>query len=197
VTEQLRPDRLTPVTATDVYLSLRRAWEAQITDVALDSPALRAALLVLLSQSAFETGFWKAIHWWNLGNAKHVPGDGRDYCAFRCSEVIGGKEVFLDPPNAGCEFAAFDSLDDGAAYYLTLLRYHFAPAWPAVLAGDVADFARRLKAARYYTADEAVYCAGLIRCLAQLDKQIGPDTQTDLAPSATAMLEPDPPDDAA
>ena len=187
--EQLRPDRLTPVNATDVYLALRRAWESQVTDVALDTEQLRASLLVLLSQSAFETGFWKATHWFNLGNAKHVPGDGHDYTQFRCSEVLGGKEVFIDPPNPGCSFVAFDTLDDGAAYYLTSLRKRFASAWPAVLAGDVADFAHRLKLARYYTASEPVYTAGLIRCLAVLDRQIGRDTVPEpLAADRSAFL---------
>lgn len=178
-----RPDKLTPVTTTDVYLALRRAWEDQVTDVALDSLALRGALLVLLSQWALETAFGKAVHWFNLGNAKHVDGDGHDFSVFRCSEVIRGQEQFMD-----CPFVAFDNLDEGAAYYLRSIRSRFRFAWPAVLAGDVGDFAHRLKEAHYYTADEAVYTAGLIRCLAEVDKAIGQDTLPEIPPDRTSLL---------
>lgn len=196
-----RPDKLTPVSTIDVYLALRRAWDEQVTDVALESNAQRHAILVLLAQWALETAFGKAVHWFNLGNAKHVDGDGHDFSVFRCSEVVNGREKFMD-----CPFVAFDSLDEGAAYYLRSLRSRFRFAWPAVLAGDVADFSRRLKAAHYYTADEPVYTAGLIRCLAQVDKEIGADTQpspllvdraTPLNLEAEEVGEEGPPDNAA
>jgi hypothetical protein len=183
--EQLRPDRLTPVNATDVYLALRRAWESQVTDVALDTEHLRSALLVLLAQWSLETAAGKAMHWYNLGNFKRVP--GHDFTHFRHNEIVNGKEVWSDGSDP---FAAFDSLDDGTAYYLRAIRtWYKGSLWPAVLAGDVPDFAHRLKKAGYYTAGEPVYTAGLIRCLAVLDRQIGRDTVPEpLAADRSAFL---------
>jgi hypothetical protein len=175
MTETLLPDRLTPCAPADLYASLRRAWP----------DAGRSSLLVLLSHWALETGFGHYCHLFNLGNAKHVPGDGHDYTQFRCNEIIGGKVVWISPPDPGCSFVAFPDLDTGAAYYLGQLRGRFQSAWPFVEAGDVVGFCHALKLAHYYTADEGLYTAGVTRCYHQLDGTIPPD-----APSE-AVTEPD------
>ena len=155
------PDKLTPCTPVALYASLERAW--------VDGSPSRESLLVLLSHWALETGWGHAMHWFNIGNRKHVDGDGRDYTMLRCNEVIGGHVVWLDPPNPGTWFVAFQTLDEGAADYLAGLRKQFALAWPAVLAGDVAQFCHLLKVQHYYTADEAQYTATASACYRQLD----------------------------
>ena len=171
MTESCLPDRLTPIAAPLLYLSLRAQW----LRLALDSAPTRASLLVLLAHWALETGFGHYTHWYNLGNAKHVAGDGQDYCQFRCNEIISGKVVWYDPPDPACSFVAFRDLDAGAAYYLVSLRGRFRIAWPFVLAGDVTGFCHALRLARYYTADEAIYTSGVTRCYHQLDAHIPPD----------------------
>ena len=175
---------LTPDPPTDVYAELRDAWRRL-----LGNEPTRANLLVLLSHWAFETAFGRACHRYNLGNIKHRDGDGRDYVMFRCSEVVGGRQIWYDPPHPATWFRAYASLGDGVLDYLVLLRGQFGYAWPAVEAGDPADFSHRLKTRGYYTADEAVYTAGMERCLIQLDRQLGPDTAPDVQDAARAGIE--------
>ena len=170
MTETLVPDRLTPVHVRDMYTALSQAWGKLVGEV----PA-RNSLLLLLAHWSFETGAGRAMHCNNPGNAKHVPGDGRSYCQFRCSEIINGVEVFFDPPSPVTSFRAFDTLEAGCEDYVTLIRGTFRYAWPAVQAGDPADFCHRLKVARYYTADEAVYTRGVVGVMRYLDTQIPPD----------------------
>lgn len=157
------PNVLTPAPLADVATALSDAWQALLGE----TPS-QESLLVLLSQWTLETGGGHACHAWNLGNAKSVPGDGRSWTFFRCSEILAGKEVFFDPPHPQCRFRAFESLADGAADYLELLHRRFAVAWPAVVAGDAAAFGHALKAAHYYTADEHAYTALLVRLMGQL-----------------------------
>lgn len=200
------PDRLTPCSPADLYATLRKVWPG----VNVDSQPSRAALLVLLAHWALETGFGHFCHLWNLGNKKHVPNDGHDYTMFRCNEVIDGKIVWFDPPNPATWFVAFPTLESGAADYLVGLRGRFRTAWPFALAGDVQGFCHALKVAGYYTADEALYTAGVLRCYRQLDAAIPvdgavgdvvaiDDAANQIVPSEreTQPELPDPPDDAA
>lgn len=152
------PDLMTQASLPDVVAALAKA-----------APELpRSGVLVLTSQYALETGGGRACHRWNLGNAKHIHGDGHKWTAFRCSEIIGGKEVFFDPPHPQTWFRAFDSLEDGAADYLGLLQHRFAVAWPAVKQGNVRAFGHALKVAGYYTASEQAYVNALARWYAIL-----------------------------
>lgn len=164
------PDKLTEVTPAEFYAALRELTHGTT------EPLGRTSLLVLAAQFAFETGGGKACHCFNLGNVKCPPSDTvHDYTLFRCSEIIGGKEIFFDPPNPACRFRAFQTLEQGAADYYAEMRHQFASAWSAVVAGDPDAFAAKLKAAHYYTADEAVYAAGLRRWYAYLDEHVAPE----------------------
>ena len=164
---QQRPDQLTPVAVSDLYDALGAAWRARFGE-----EAPRRSLLVLLAQWAEETGRGRAMHCFNLGNIKGRPdgSDGRDWTFFRCNEVIDGRVRWFDPPDPACCFRAYGTLEAGAADYLDELARRFASAWPAVLAGDPADFAHRLKAARYYTADEHAYAAALVSLVREFDR---------------------------
>lgn len=153
----------TTCTPVDLYAALHQAWLACVQDAA----PTREGLLTLLAHWALETGFGHSCWNWNLGNKKHVEGDGRDYYQVRCNEIIGGRTVWL----LG-DFIAFPDLETGAADYFDGLRGTFRAAWPSVEAGDPAGFCRALKIAHYYTADETIYTAGVMRCYHQLDAQI-------------------------
>jgi flagellum-specific peptidoglycan hydrolase FlgJ len=157
------PNKITPAALPDVAAALSKAWAAL-----LDETPSQESILVLLAQWTLETGGGHAMHCFNLGNAKSVPGDGRSWCFFRCNEIIGGKAVWFDPPHPQTRFRAFGSLEEGAADYLELLHRRFASAWPAVVAGDPAAFGHDLKAAHYYTADEHAYTALLVRLMGRL-----------------------------
>jgi flagellum-specific peptidoglycan hydrolase FlgJ len=163
--EELIPNTLTVVHPPDLYTALRVAWPS----------GSRASALVLLSQWAFETGRGKACHCYNIGNIKHVPGDGHDFTQFRCNEIIGGKMVWFDPPNPATSFRAYETLALGVADYLRVLQKTFASAWPAVLAGDPAAFAVSLHNAHYYTADPSVYSRNLVSLFREFDHTMPPD----------------------
>lgn len=194
MSEALVPAVKTPATPAEVYAALRDA-----SRLLLGAELPRDALLVLLSQWGEETGRGASAWCWNLGNQKHVLGDGRSYYQVRCNEIIGGKEVWFDPPHPATSFRAYESLDAGARDYLLLLHSRFAVAWPAVLAGSPLDFARLLKSAHYFTADLVLYQSALVSLFTEFDRTIPVDAAPE--PLAVAPLVdvgvPAPPDDVA
>lgn len=148
----------TPISPQDLADALATAWPSVVGG---DAPA--DAILVLMAQSAFETDRWKACWNWNFGNVKHYAGDGNDYFVMRCNEVINGQNVWI--PN--CPFRAYDSVDDGAVAYLTLLYKRFNKAWPFVLDGDPEGFVAAIRAQRYFTGSLTDYTNGVLRYFRQ------------------------------
>lgn len=137
----------------------------------------RSSVLVLLAQWALETGWGKHCYCWNLGNYRAVAGECWTYLP-RVSEVIGGVERFYrrDVPaeREMCRFAAWERLDDAALFWLRKLSTRFRLAWPAVEAGDPAQYAVLLKRAGYYTASEAHYVRLMTSLVATLDARLPP-----------------------
>jgi hypothetical protein len=178
----------TPLTAPDVYVGLRDAWQS----VWSETPK-HESLCVLLAQWALETGRGKSCFNYNLGNVKSREGDGYDFTFFSTTENLpleaaqrwldsGDRRVrilskgtavacilFL-PDHPGCRFRSFSTLAEGGIDYLKLLHSRFSAAWPAVLLGDARCFARELKRARYYTADEQPYGDALASLAAEFAK---------------------------
>jgi hypothetical protein len=166
----------TPVSKEDLIRALYEAW-AHLFGT---SPK-KESIWCLASQWALETGWGKSMWCFNLGNVKSVEGDGHDYCFFACNEILktatahamanaapaiakvtqdrgdGTSIIWFYPKHAGCRFRAFNTLVDGAVDYIGLLHKRFAKSWPAVLAGDPAQFSHQLRAQGYYTADESSY----------------------------------------
>ena len=148
-----RPDQITPIRAEDLARSLRAGWRALFKE----TPE-RDTVLILLAQSAYETGRWKFCHCWNLGNVKSTGHDGHDFTYFRCNEVIDGKVIWFNPPHPQTRFRAFSSLTEGAIDHLQFLRNgRYAKAVAYALAGDPSGFCTALKAANYFTADLPAY----------------------------------------
>ena len=154
------PDQLTAIPKPEALQALYDAW-LDLFHTDPDENSLR----VLLAQWGFETGWGKYMHNYNFGNAKHVNGDGRDWCHFRCNEKINGEWVWFDPPHPTCAFRAFRTAADGAKDYLAMVHKRFNLSWPAVLAGDPGQFAHLLKQQHYYTDDEEHYTKTMIGCL--------------------------------
>lgn len=152
-----------------VYAAMADAWRQQI---GTEPP--RASLLVLLSQWALETDAGRFCLNWNIAGIKRVPGDGHDWATYDTHEVIGGVDRVLQQ-----QFRAYASLGDGVSDYLRELRHTFGFAWPAVDAGDVVDFAHRLKQRGYYTAPESQYASGLQSRYAQMQAAVPVETPTD------------------
>lgn len=80
--------------------------------------------------------------------------------------------VWFYPDHPACCFRAYRTLEEGAVDYLNLLHKRFALAWPAVIAGDPAQFSKLLKQARYYTAEESHYTKSLTSIFLEFGKKI-------------------------
>lgn len=183
MTETLVPAVRTPCTAAQLYAALAADWQAVV-----GGTPTHDALVVLLAQSAFETGHWSEMWCQNIGNAKHVVGDGRDFYQIRCNEFPGGKEEWFDPPNPATSFRAFPTLAAGAVDYLALLHREFTSAWAAVLAGDPATFVHELKLHGYFTGDEATYSRNVVTNFAAFSRAIPTVAPTSPPPPAAIAL---------
>lgn len=168
----LLPDVVTALTVRDVMWAFRVAFEA-VTGL---TPS-RDSLALLTAQSALETGRWKSIHCFNLGNIKASESYEGYYCLFRCNEVINGKVEWFDPPHPQCRFRAFKSLEDGAKDHLQFLagRTRYATSWSMLLRGDPEGFVRALKAAGYFTANEQSYKAAVVSLFREYSKILESD----------------------
>ena len=140
----------TPVTAQAVLNALAVAWPTVIGS----DPG--SALQVLVAQSAFETGAWKAVWNNNLGNVKYTPGAGTDWFSMTASEGSGANTTMV-----GSKWRSYDSLAAGAAAWLAVLAHGYSTALGYAQQGDVADFVQALSSGGYFTGDEATYAAGV------------------------------------
>ena len=178
------PDTITPIKLAELIPALWHAYRA----VTGKTPT-RQEISLLAAWWGLETGWGKSCHCFNLGNAKSRDGDGRCWCFFRCNEIINGRVVWFDPPNPGCRFRAFESIEDGAADWVALIHSQFPEAAAALKEGPD-QVARAAKRRGYYTADEAQYTRTLVGCLpivqraaidwVELEHPVSPDP--DLAP---------------
>jgi len=155
------PLKRTPIAMSDFARGLLRAWRAELGDL----PSKQASG-VLWAQYMIETG--GAACWnWNIGNVKVTPAQvaaGVDWFDLPGTwEIINGVRTTLVAGDPGRRFRAYTSLDDAMVEHLKFLRNRrYKVAWPAVEAGDVMDFARRLKAAGYFTASAEDYGGGMM-----------------------------------
>ena len=141
-----RPAQQTVVTAQQVLEALAQAYADFF-----QAPTNKTALLILLAQSAFETGWWKFMWNNNLGNYKAVSKGVYDWTYFTCYEYLTDKQipaawrtdsritieerpnmptfkVTIRPDHPACCFASFNNLSDGATVYLSkLVRQYSDP----------------------------------------------------------------------
>jgi len=166
----------TPVAKEELIKALYDAWFHLFNQT-----PKKESIWCLAAQWGLETGFGKSMWNFNLGNVKSTGNDGRDYCYFACDEILnksvadafaakdpsiakitqyradGTAIIWFYPKHPGCRFRAFNSLLDGAIDYVGLLNKRFSKSWPAVIAGNPAQFSHMLKMQGYYTADENSY----------------------------------------
>jgi hypothetical protein len=175
----------TPVAASDVYAALSQAWSSVVGG----TPS-RSSLLVLLAQTAFETGQWASMWNYNLGNIKHVTGDGNTYIELTCTEYDSSGNPYSSP----CYFRAYNDLTSGAAAFIQFLSKssRYSSAWAAVLDGDPHTFVQQLKADGYFTGSEASYESQVVSYFTKFNGQL-PSTvpngmQTPTGPSIWITL---------
>lgn len=165
------PVKRTVVSLRDYARAVIKAWYASERGF----PA-RVSVAVLYAQYMIETG-GRACWNWNIGNAKHVDGDGYDYIElsgvwegvhpFVAARLIASGEaredknpvhvaavgpnkvpIIFNPPHPATRFRAYPDLDTAMVSHLRLLKGRFAPCWPDVVRGDYRGFAHSLKAGR-------------------------------------------------
>lgn len=148
------PDQLTPCSPKLMFEAFFYAWLHLF-----GAEPSTASLLILLAQWAFETGWGKKCHRWNIGNFKSSPGDGRAWVFYACTEYLGNPPVLhsFTPPHPQTRFRAYLTIEEGVTDYVVSLKRQFWKAWPAVEMGDPVQFAHLLKSQGYYTDDEAHY----------------------------------------
>lgn len=155
-TGNLRPTTRTKFSVQDYARAVRAA-----------APELsKAAAGVLWAQYALETGRGSACWNCNIGNVKATPAQvaaGTPYFMLPNTwEIIAGKKIVFQPPDPQTWFRHFDTLAEAMAHHVVFLRERrYAPAWPAVLAGDPERFAHELKRLGYYTGSADIYARSL------------------------------------
>jgi flagellum-specific peptidoglycan hydrolase FlgJ len=105
---------------------------------------------LLAAQIALETADGRYSYGYNVGNMKASNKAGVKYQTLKTWEVENGVRKDMREP-----FLAHDSLDEGLLAYVQYLDRK--GLLDAADSGDLATYNRALKAAGYYTADEAQY----------------------------------------
>ena len=164
----------TPLKIREAALALSKA---------LGNPS-RATLLVALAKTGLETGEFQAMWNHNWGNIKAMGSYAGDYTCIHLNEVLPGRglvwfapegeltgkrgqvvgEVFAVPPgHPQTRMRAYASAEAGAADYVAFVaqKKRYAKAWAELLAGNEEGYVRELKAAGYFTANEALYLKGV------------------------------------
>lgn len=184
--DQQVPVTRTVITLRDYVRAVVAAWPTISTD-----PCPKEAPAVMWAQYIAETG--GSASWnFNIGNVKWSAGCGLDYMCLRgvwegvsreqadrliasgqasadasadhAKAVGAGRvSVLFQPPHPATRFRAYPDLATSMASHLALLAKRFAPAWPAVLAGDVDRFASALHSRGYFTASPLAYAGNMRR----------------------------------
>lgn len=168
----------TPLTGTQAADALQAAWQG-----AMGRAPSQNTLSILVGQWAHETGRGSAMLNYNFGGIKGT-GPGGASTVYTTHEGSGASEIQIRD-----RFRAYDSAEQGASDYLSLLQRRYPEALQAAERGDPTGFVQALKARGYFTGDEASYAksvAGLAqRALAAGFDQIGAsDTGALAAPGA-------------
>lgn len=148
MTGQLVQRVATPVTGQDLANALAAAWP----NVVGGDPG--SAIGVLVAQSAFETGNWKAVWNNNLGNVKYTG--NTDYFQMTASEGSGASTTMVPS-----KWRSYPTLADGAAAWLNFMKLNYSNAMTFATTGDVASFVAALKSGGYFTGDTSQYTSGV------------------------------------
>ncbi|HEY4014492.1 MAG TPA: glucosaminidase domain-containing protein [Polyangiaceae bacterium] len=131
---------------------------------------------VLAAQVSLETAHGGAMYNFNFGGIKGASPQG-ETANYMTREVYNGQSVTLQQG-----FRAYQSIDQGANDYVSVLRTRFPQAYQQAIAGNVDGFAHALKQSHYFTAPEDQYASGL-RAAAGLPAGNAP-TPTQAAPTS-------------
>jgi len=147
--------------------SIRNIWQKVIPDI----PMSEEGINILWGQVSLETGNFRSMYNYNFGNIKASPKSGK-WTSYPCGERLNGKSYKFTERHPMCYFRAFDTPDEGLAFYLGTLTKRFRPALEAAAQGNVEDFVYKLHEQGYYTAKPEAY-------LKELNRIIGNNSEPD------------------
>ncbi|MEY4551331.1 MAG: hypothetical protein RL685_7526 [Pseudomonadota bacterium] len=136
----------TPLSGGEAAEALKGAWQGLT-----GQPPSAQTLSVLVGQWAHETGRGSAMLNYNFGGIKGTGPTGAS-TVYRTREGSGASEIQIQD-----RFRAYDTAEQGASDYLSLLTRRYPDALQAAERGDPAGFVQALKSRGYFTGDEAAY----------------------------------------
>ena len=140
----------TNVSQNDVISAMIEAWKELFGTM-----PYREQIALLLSQNDLETGHRKSMWNYNIGNITTNGKGTYDYFDNLTTSEQTSPGVWK---KMRLKYRAYPSLIEGAKDYLQFLSSgRYQKSWQNVLHPDPAAFAKSLKDAGYYTADEAPY----------------------------------------
>jgi hypothetical protein len=153
-----------------MFAALMAGWQVEWKET-----PTRDSVLVVLAQTAFETGRWRhGFHNYNVGNIKHLgPNDAHDFTFFACDEDIGGEVKHYVPDDPACCFRAYPSLAAGVVDLLVFLRAKYASAWSALLTGSPFAFVMALKRGGYFTGPVETYATSVMSLFREFSLSVG------------------------
>ncbi len=185
-------DKLTPVQSQEMLYAFAFSWKQLFGDI-----PKKESLILLMAHTSLECGVgYKFTHNYNFGNIKSSKNDGCDFQYYKCNELVpmsqaknmvvsaeadggvakitgvqGDKAwIWFYPKNKYCCFKAFETLNEGAIFFLKFLKNRYKPQtgiWNAVVAGNPSLYSHLLRQNYYYTADEGIYTKSVVRLFEQ------------------------------
>lgn len=126
--------------------AIEAAWQGTV-----GHPPSPGTLSILVGQWAHETGRGKAMLNYNFGGLKGTGPSGAS-TVYRTHEGAGANEIQTQD-----RFRAYDSAEQGASDYVSLLQRRYPDALQAAERGDAVGFVQALKSRGYFTGDEHAY----------------------------------------
>lgn len=168
----------TRLSTDEARQALEHAWTARF-----GSPPSEETTAILTAQWAHETGDGASMFNYNFGGIKGSGPSGLSV-AQRTREGYGASErTIID------RFRAYDSAEQGAADYLSLLDRKYAAALDSAHRGDAKGFVSGLHAGGYFTGNKDAYTRSVSsRTEALLGRSV--EIQTDLTRPASQLVDP-------
>jgi len=161
----------TPLSGSQAAGALEAAWQG-----AVGRPPSQETLSILVAQWAHETGRGSAMLNYNFGGLKGSGPSGAS-TVYATHEGFGASAIQTHD-----RFRAYDSAQQGASDYLSLLQHRYPDAVQAAERGDAGGFVQALKSGGYFTGDPAAYAKSVAslaqRALAQGFDALGPSEAT-------------------
>ncbi len=182
----------------EVPLTRTRASRAEMRDAIaraeqrLTGHAPSASFIdIVTAQACLETGSGRSMYNFNFGGIKGTSPNGMT--AVSATHEWEGNNRY----RTQAHFRAYESIDEGAQDFLSLLHRRYSAAIAAAERGDVDGYAHALKGRGYFTGPEARYAndmrglLGLPRiAVGTTDETSGATTATANATSAVANADP-------